>query len=87
MENRPRGHAVGHGDCRVHCRVEGSDMTKSVLKGAREIGEYIGASEKTAERMCRRGDIPAYRTGKSRHWRMKIAEYEARREHNTLVYR
>jgi hypothetical protein len=50
-------------------------MSPAILRGAEAIGRYIGETTKTTERMCRRGDIPAYRDG--RPWKLNVAEYEA----------
>jgi hypothetical protein len=46
---------------------------QDILKGAKAIGEFIGETQQTAERMCRRGDLPAYKH--SRGWRMRKSDY------------
>lgn len=50
-------------------------MSDDILRGAKQIGDYIGETAQTAERMCRRGDLPAYKH--SRGWRMLKSAYDA----------
>ena len=53
-----------------------SDPASILLKGAKAIGAFIHELPQTAERMCRRGEVPgAFKRGK--RWRLDINEYEA----------
>lgn len=51
-------------------------MSGDILKGIKQIAEYIGESERTTRRWCESGRIPAFRNETGR-WRMRKSDYRA----------
>lgn len=49
-------------------------MSDDILKGIKEIAEYIGETQDTAGDLCRAGKIPAFKW--AGRWRMRKSAFE-----------